>query len=298
MDDVAPAARGELSAPAPLGDVSDTARWVAYFRALESERPDALFHDPHARRLAGDRGREIVETLPKGPLSWSLAVRTRVFDDLILDAVRGGVRVVLNLAAGLDARPYRLSLPVNLRWVEVDLPGIIRFKSEVLGSERAACSVERVSLDIADRDARKDLLVRVGCEGMPVLVVTEGLLVYLDAEEVASLAEDLRRHLPSGPWLLETIAPDILARQRRLWGEKLRAAGADHKFAPQEGLEFFRPHGWAPRSTRLLMDEARRLRREMPLGWLMRFVSSLVPGRDEKFRKAVVYSVMDCCSPP
>ena len=251
MDDVAPAARGELSAPAPLGDVSDTARWVAYFRALESERPDALFHDPHARRLAGDRGREIVETLPKGPLSWSLAVRTRVFDDLILDAVRGGVRVVLNLAAGLDARPYRLSLPVNLRWVEVDLPGIIRFKSEVLGSERAACSVERVSLDIADRDARKDLLVRVGCEGMPVLVVTEGLLVYLDAEEVASLAEDLRRHLPSGPWLLETIAPDILARQRRLWGEKLRAAGADHKFAPQEGLEFFRPHGWAPRSTRI-----------------------------------------------
>jgi methyltransferase (TIGR00027 family) len=246
--------------------------------------------------LAGDRGRAIVETLPKGPLSWSLAVRTRVFDDLILDAVQGGVRLVLNLAAGLDARPYRLSLPVNLRWIEVDLPGIIRLKSDVLGSEQAACSVERVSLDIADQRARNDLFVRVGGEGTPVLVVTEGLLVYLDAEEVASLADDLHRHLPSSSWLLETVAPDILARQRRLWGEKLRAAGADHKFAPPEGLEFFRPHGWVPRSTRSLMDEARRLRREMPLGWLMHFVSSLVPGRDEKFRKAVVYAVMDRCS--
>jgi methyltransferase (TIGR00027 family) len=287
-----------LSADAPLGDVSDTARWVAYFRALESDRPDALFHDPHARRLAGDRGRAIVETLPKGPLSWSLAVRTRVFDDLILDAVQGGVRVVLNLAAGLDARPYRLSLPVNLRWIEVDLPGIIRLKNEVLGTQQAACSVERVSLDIADQRARKDLFVRVGGEGTPVLVVTEGLLVYLDAEGVASLADDLHRHFPSGSWLLETVAPDILARQRRLWGEKLRAAGADHKFAPSEGLEFFRPHGWAPGSTRSLMDEARRLRREMPLGWLMRFVSSLVPGRDEKFRKAVVYGVMERCSLP
>ena len=109
--DVAPAAGGELSAGAPLGDVSDTARWVAYFRALESARPDALFRDPLARRLAGDRGRAIAETLPIGPLSWSLAVRTRVFDELILDAVHGGVRVVLNLAAGLDARPYRLPPP-------------------------------------------------------------------------------------------------------------------------------------------------------------------------------------------
>ncbi len=139
-----------MSAGAPLGDVSDTARWVAYFRALESDRPDALFHDRYARSLAGERGRQIVETLPKGPLAWSLAIRTRVFDELILDAVDGGVRVVLNLAAGLDVRPYRLSLPAGLKWIEVDLPNIIQFKTKALADERPACAVERVACDVGE----------------------------------------------------------------------------------------------------------------------------------------------------
>lgn len=40
----------------PVTGVSDTARWVAVYRAWESARPDALFHDPFAQRLAGDRG--------------------------------------------------------------------------------------------------------------------------------------------------------------------------------------------------------------------------------------------------
>ncbi len=281
-----------MSAGALLGDVSDTARWVAYFRALESERSDALFRDPFARRLAGERGRSIAEGLAKGPLSWSVAVRTRVFDELILDAVHHGARVVLNLAAGLDARPYRLSIPSDVRWIEVDLPGIIDFKSAALAGERPACSVERIGLNVADPDARRDLLGRLRDPTERAVIVTEGLLVYLDTHEVASLSEDLHRWLPNAIWLLENISPEILARQRRLWGTRLRAARAEHKFAPPEGLDFFRPHGWVARSTRSLLDEARRLGREMPLPWLMRGASVLAPRRHERFRQAVVYAVM------
>jgi len=281
-----------LSAGPPLGDVSDTARWVAYFRALESERTDALFRDPFARRLAGDRGRLIVDGLPKGPLSWSLAVRTRVFDELIIDAVHRGVRLVLNLAAGFDARPYRLSLPADVNWIEVDLPGIIELKSQVLAGERSACSVERIALDVGDSKARQELLIRVRDSGARVLIVTEGLLVYLQAEQVASLARDLHRYLPSAIWLLENISPEILARQRRLWGTRLKAARAEHKFAPPEGLQFFRPYGWASQSTRSLLDEARRLGREMPMAGLMRIASLLAPRRHLRFRQAVVYAVM------
>ena len=69
--------------------------------------------------------------------------------------------------------------------------------------------------------------------------MTEGLLVYLDAQSVASLAADLHRHLPSARWLLENITPEILLRQQRLWATRLRFAAAEHKFAPPEGLEFF-----------------------------------------------------------
>jgi methyltransferase (TIGR00027 family) len=278
---------------APIQDVSDTARWVAHFRALESERPDALFRDRHARRLAGDRGRIIAERMPKGPLAWSLAVRTKVFDELVLDAVRGGARVVLNLAAGLDARPYRLALPADLRWIEVDLPGIIEWKNEALAGERPACEVERVPLDLADRAARNALFARVSSGAARVLVVTEGLLVYLDEAEVASLAGDLHRAFPDSAWVIDNVAPIILARHRRMWGRTLRPANAEMKFAPAEGLAFFGARGWKPRVTRSLLEEARRLGREMPLAPIMRFFASLIPGRQETYRKAVTYSLLD-----
>src|SRR5438093_7634060 len=107
-----------MNTPDPkIHDVSDTALWVATYRALESERPDAHFRDPFARRLAGERGEEIVRSLPGGRvMSWPMVVRTVVFDEFVMRLVRKeGADTVLNLAAGLDARPWRLALPKSLR---------------------------------------------------------------------------------------------------------------------------------------------------------------------------------------
>jgi len=296
---MAKTAGGKLSDSSPLGDVSDTARWVAYFRAVESERSDALFHDAYAHRLAGERGRAIAQSLPKGPLAWSLAVRTRIFDELILEAVRDGkIGAVLNLAAGLDARPYRLPLRDDLRWIEVDLPEIIASKSKALEREHPSCVLERVSLDVTHRDRRSPLLERVSVEIGRVLVVTEGLLVYLEAE-VASLANDLHRFFPTGLWLLENAAPSVVARPRCMGSRTLRPAKAQHKFAPANGLDFYRHHGWVPRETRSLLDEAQRLGREMRLVSWIRRIESLVPSlksvcarRQAKPRDAVQCALM------
>ncbi len=92
-----------------LRNISDTAHWVAVYRALESERPDALFRDPFARRLAGERGARISEGVAfANRNAWSFVARTMLFDRFISDAVANGADMVVNLAAGLDARPYRL----------------------------------------------------------------------------------------------------------------------------------------------------------------------------------------------
>ena len=108
--------------------ISDTARWVAMYRAMETDRPDAHFRDPLARTLAGERGAAILRGMPDGEsTAWPMIVRTAVFDEMILKAIRErGVKVVVNLAAGLDARPYRLDLSSNLEWIEVDLPAMTR----------------------------------------------------------------------------------------------------------------------------------------------------------------------------
>lgn len=287
-----------------LRGVADTARWVAYFRALESERPDALFDDRHARVLAGERGRRIAQELAPGPLSWSIAVRTKVFDELIMEAIQShGVRTVLNLAAGLCTRPYRLTLPEDLRWVEVDLPELIDAKRETLSSAQPRCELERVRLDLSERDQRSELFDRIAEHG-PVLVVTEGLLVYLDEASVSALASDLRRHFPNGLWLLENAAPRVLVRMQRLWGKKLSRVDAMMKFAPSEGLRFYEQHGWRLVAERSLLEESDRLRREMRIAALVRSLSRFFPPlgkafarRQRQFRDVVVYALMRPAAP-
>src|SRR5512142_1589331 len=90
-----------------IRDVSDTAFFVAHYRALEGERPAALFHDPLAARLAGEHGRRIGEAMKKALVGgWSIAIRTVIIDRYLEAAIAGGVDTVLNLGAGLDTRPY------------------------------------------------------------------------------------------------------------------------------------------------------------------------------------------------
>src|SRR3981081_3607433 len=104
-------------------DISDTARWVAYFRALETRRPDALFSDPYAERLAGQHGFQIANTLPDGNKhEWAWSARTSLFDHFLSRAVQDGADLVLNLGAGLDARPYRMDLPATLQWLRDKSP--------------------------------------------------------------------------------------------------------------------------------------------------------------------------------
>src|SRR5207237_10033742 len=99
--------------PSPITSVSDTARWVAMYRAMESERADALFHDPYARRLAGPAGEQILASMPQGRRwAWPMVVRTAVMAEIVIRLVKEeGVHTVLNLAAGRDARPSRLGPP-------------------------------------------------------------------------------------------------------------------------------------------------------------------------------------------
>lgn len=275
-----------------IRDVSDTALWVAMYRAQESERPDALFYDPYARQLAGERGEKILQGI-RMP-GWPIVVRTQVLDELILKAVEeDGYDTVLNLAAGLDTRPYRLALPTALRWVEADLAPIIEYKKQMLRDAKCFCRLERHAVDLADPAARRALFTKVGAAAQKVLVVTEGLLIYLEPEEVKALAADLHQPAAFKCWLLDIASPELLkmlARQGTTRADHSLPGSAQvqFKFAPAEHLAFFEPLGWKAAGYRSLMADARRLDRfEIPrhfklLGSLMHF---LVPGYARRMRE-------------
>jgi methyltransferase (TIGR00027 family) len=242
---------------APVRNVSDTARWVAYFRARETQRPDALFRDPYAERLAGERGFEIARTLPDGNKhEWAWVARTYLFDQFVSREIEQGADLVLNLAAGLDARPYRMQLPAELRWIEVDLPDIIPYKEEILANETPRCRLERLALDLADEQARRRLFADLNQQAAKIVVMTEGLLIYFSPQEVASLARDLAVGDRFHSWLIDLASPFQLKLMQWNMGKQLSEAGAPFRFGPAEGPNFFVPHGWVPKDVQGLLKTA------------------------------------------
>jgi methyltransferase (TIGR00027 family) len=271
-----------------LENVSDTARWVAVYRAMESARPDALFHDPYARRLAGERGERILDSMKQGRAwAWPMIVRTAVMDELILQTIeRDGVGTVLNLAAGLDTRPYRLPLAASLRWVEVDFPDVIAYKQQVLGAERPACALERVGVDLTDLPRRRALFAQIGAATKPVLVVSEGLLIYLTPQQVGALAADLAAPASFRWWLIDIASPGLLKMMEKTWGRAVAAGNAPFQFAPAEGTRFFELFGWTEAEYRSTWEEASRLKRAMRLAWLWSLVGRLMPkAKREEWRR-------------
>lgn len=262
----------------PVSHVSDTALWVAVHRSMESKRTDALFRDPYAERLAGERGKRIVGQLERGKSSaWSIITRTAVLDELIMQAVRDGADTVLNLAAGLDTRPYRLPLPASTRWVEVDFPDMIAYKESKLADARPQCVLERVALDLTDRAARQHLFSRLNAQSRNVLVITEGLLIYLTSDDVAALAEDLHAVPNFRRWIADVLTPELLAWLLQNQFKTFAAGNVRMHFAPPGGAAYFERLGWRAHTVRRLTAESRRLKREMPRAWLYRLLGSLSP---------------------
>ena len=253
--------------------ISDTARWVAVYRAHESERPDAVFRDPFARQLAGERGEQIAAAIPFAEKnSWPFVARTWLTDHIISDQVRQGADMVINLAAGLDARPYRMELPRSLQWIEVDLPEILAHKEEILRNEKPVCVLERVRLDLSNESARRELFSELSRRANRALVVAEGLLVYLTEDEVAGLGKDLAAPVAFQHWIVDLASPALLRMLARKMGGPLDQAGAPLRFAPEQGPEFFTRCGWKPDEVHSTIHAAAKLNR---LPFVLRLIAKI-----------------------
>jgi methyltransferase (TIGR00027 family) len=255
-----------------IRDISDTARWVAVYRARETERPDALFRDPFARALAGERGEQIAQALSVDDVSWSFIARTLLVDRLVTRLVKHGVDLVVNLAAGLDTRPYRMDLPAALRWVEVDLPDILDYKEQILAGATPVCALERVRLDLSNEDARRGLFDRLGRGSKQALIVSEGLVIYLMPQEVGALAVDLARPASFQFWAVDLVSPGLLQMMKERTGDLVTQAGAPYLFAPAAGPPFFAPYGWTATEVRSLIKTAAKFGR---LSFALRMLSML-----------------------
>ena len=253
----------------PVRNVSDTALWVAIYRAMETERANAIFRDPYARRLGGERGEEIVRSMPGGKHSaWPMIVRTAVMDEIVLRCVAAGAKTVLNLAAGLDARPFRLDLPQDLRWIHADMPPMVEYFRERMAGETPRCALEYAALDLREEGPRRALFERAAANG-PVLAITEGLLIYLPDPAVVPLARELHDVARARWWLTDLASPMLLKMLAKRWAPTGLRDNAPFVFGPAEGSAWFAPHGWRELEWRSSFGESLKLGRTLRGGTLL-----------------------------
>jgi methyltransferase (TIGR00027 family) len=231
--------------------ISRTARLTAAARARESRRADRLFDDPLAAELAGAEGVAFMErfeaaALPAGVTLPAenpyIALRTRFFDDFLVEAVVGsGARQVVLLAAGLDTRAFRLDWPAGTRLHELDRQEVLQAKQEVLdrAGARARCDRRATGVDLAARwDGALDA---AGFDrAAPSVWLVEGLLPYLDATAAGALIADVAALSAAG----SRLGIDVIGRSflESPWTAAQLAAlereGAPWKFGTDD------PEGW------------------------------------------------------
>ena len=210
-----------------------------------------------------------------------MVVRTAVIDAMLREAVSGGARTIVNLGAGLDARPYRLSWPASLRWLDVDFAEVLDWKCDRLRNAQATCRVDQVKMDLTDGEARRRLFAQLAATSPATLVLTEGVIPYLTEAEVGALADDLHG-LPGISWIVDYFAPQNIPFHKRLRvSREMRAA--PFQFEPLDWFAFFGEHGWRPADIKYLAIEGERLGRPAPLSTLL---------------KAAVRSASCCARPP
>jgi methyltransferase (TIGR00027 family) len=196
----------------PATGVGMTATFGAAARAVATNK--GILNDPFAEALVRAAGVASFTRLVEneqyaadggddpvmGGLMNVLAVHTRFLDHFLADAGRAGIRQAVILASGLDTRPYRLWWPPGTTVYEIDQPGVIDFKTEVLRGLGARVTANRCAVGT---DLRQDWLAalrRVGFDAsQPTVWIAEGLLVgYLPPDGQDRLLQDVTAVSPVG----------------------------------------------------------------------------------------------------
>ncbi|MCB0414175.1 MAG: class I SAM-dependent methyltransferase [Bdellovibrionales bacterium] len=269
-----------------INQISDTAFWVSSYRAAESQRKDALFKDPFAEMLSGDKGKHFASMASDSKYaSWTVVIRTKVIDEMIDSLIKRDVERIINLGAGLDSRPYRLELPKSLQWIEVDHDHVIQFKEEKMKNTNPNCHLQRIGLDLSQQKERNELFEKLNSKNLKTLILTEGVLPYLTENQVGTLAEDLRLYSNFSYWITEYHSRDMYKHLRNRRKNK-EMENSPFQFFPNQWIEFFNNHGWVKKELYFLNEEAKKLNRPFPLPWWAKILHALAPKDElEKLQK-------------
>ena len=125
------------------------------------------------------------------------------------------------------------------------------------------------------------------------MILTEGVVPYLDNGQVQSLAEDLAQNDNFQYWVVDYFSPQVL-RHMLTPRRRQEMRNAPFKFWPDDWFGFFKQYGWKVRTVRYLADESIRLRRAIPAPWWAKVLATLLRNKDlGNFRKSLGYVLLE-----
>jgi methyltransferase (TIGR00027 family) len=251
--------------------VGATATFVAAGRAMATRDPRALISDPFAEPLVRAVGIDFFTKMMDGDLDLAaiedsspvrmqamidgMAVRTKYFDDYFIEATGVGVRQVVILASGLDARAYRLPWPAGTVVYEIDQPRVIDFKTTTLAGIGAEPTATRHAIPIDLRGDWPSALKAAGIDAAaPIAWLAEGLLIYLPPEAQDRLFDNITGLSVAGSTFATEFVPGIVdfdADRVREMSSAFRDHGVDVDMASlvyagerNHVLEYLTDKGW------------------------------------------------------
>ncbi len=247
--------------------VGATATMVAAQRALANR--EGLIDDPFAEPLVRAVGLDFFTRALDGEIDLEavdpefnlrraaegMAVRTRHFDDLFIDATAAGVRQAVILAAGLDARAYRLAWPDGTTVYEVDQPDVIEFKTRTLTDLEARPTADRRTVAVDLRDDWPKALRDNGFDpAQPTAWIAEGLLIYLPPEAQDKLFDNITALSAPGSRVATEHIPDIkmfsderaqrISERMKKYGSNIEMGDLIYHGERSHVIEYLTERGW------------------------------------------------------
>ncbi len=256
--------------------VGATATMVAAGRARATRA--ALIDDPFAEPLVRAVGVDFFTRWAAGELdsadvdipgaAWGMqrmtdiqAARTRYIDAFFAEAASAGIRQVVILAAGLDARGYRLPWAPGTTVFEIDQPQVIEFKTTTIADLGAKPTADIRAVPIDLRHDWPSALRQAGFDTtQPAAWAAEGLLGFLPAEAQDRLLDNVTALSADGSQLVAEVFLNSPANQQALngaihkWQEHGLDVALDNLGFPGERNDvagYLQDRGWQPVRTPL-----------------------------------------------
>ncbi|MET3135786.1 methyltransferase (TIGR00027 family) [Undibacterium sp. GrIS 1.2] len=269
-----------------MNPISDTAFYTCGVRAQDAQSAKPLCGDAYAHLFMTDHGNTIFDQLKTDVRpNQSIAVRHRMIDDFLRErlAQQPKTKVIL-IGAGFDARAFRLD---HGHWFEIDEPQVIEHKNTCLPAASCANALERIAIDFSQETLTNKLPKN---DGMPVIIVMEGVFGYLTETQIKQTLQALRAAYPKHSLMCDLMSKHFIQKTGKKLTDRIEKLGAKFRFFPENPKDIFERCGYQHAASESIVEETLIVQKQrFPLFLLRTFFKRIMHGYTMNLFEAKVH---------